>query len=264
MDSVQESREKNARANLFNLARMCRMDLDSQFRTVRLQGASRVIGSGITGVPVTDLIDSANMGSAGGGKISSNDGILQWIAIDTIQGAGAAKDVWSKNGGQPYWAGSDLPDYQVYMAGSLWQGYISRAVNGVFALDDGGVNYRTAAAAGISYAKGNTLGSGTLWMPSANNANGRYGTLSAVTHDTTRDSFYEIRIPLSFLQITRTQIEQNGIGVMMGAGSTSCMDSIPHDETTLDAQGVEVWNSSKEWTDVDHFTNSFARIGHSK
>lgn len=215
-------------------------------------------------VDLTDLIDTANAGSAGGGKISSNDGILQWIAIDTIQGAGAAKDVWSKNGGQPYWAGADLPDYQVYMAGSLWQGYISRAVNGVFALDDGGVNYKTAAAAGISYAKGNTLGSGTLWMPSANNANGRYGTLSAVTHDTTRDSFYEIRIPLSFLQITRTQIEQNGIGVMMGAGSTSCMDSIPHDETTLDAQGVEVWNSSKEWTDVDHFTNSFARIGHSK
>ncbi|HOW97713.1 MAG TPA: alpha-amylase family glycosyl hydrolase [Kiritimatiellia bacterium] len=215
-------------------------------------------------VDLTDIIDGANAGSAAGGKISSNDGILQWIAIDTIQGQGAAKDVWSKNGGQPYWTGTDRPDYQVYMAGSLWQGYISRAVNGVFALDDGGVNYKTAAAAGISYAKGSTLGAGTLWMPSAHHADGRFGALSIATHDTTRDSFYEIRIPLSFLQVTRAQLESNGIGVMMGAGSVSCMDSIPHDETTLDTPGVEVWNSSKEWTDTDRFTTRFARVGHQK
>lgn len=213
-------------------------------------------------VDLTDILDPNNAGSAAGGKISNNDGILQWIAIDTIQGAGAPKDVWNKNGGQPYWTGTDLPDYQIYMAGSLWQGYISRAVNGVFALDDGGVNYKTAAAAGISYAKGNTLGAGTLWR--TGDADNRFGSLTETTHDTARDSFYEIRIPLAFLQVTRSQIEANGIGVMLGAGSVSCMDSIPHDETTLDAHGVEVWNSSKDWTDIDHFSNAFSRVGHPK
>ena len=219
-------------------------------------------------VDVTDIIDPANAGSSGGGKISSNDGILQWLAIDTIQGAGAPKDVWSKNGAQPYWTGTDIPDYQMYMAGSLWQGFISRAVNGVFALDDGGVNYKTAATAGVSYAKSSSLGHTQLW--GVNEADNR-NDVGAPTrdfmtqgHTTTRDSFYECKIPLSFLQITRAQLESNGIGVMMGAGSVSCMDSIPHDETTLDTPGVEVWNSSKEWGDVDSFTTPFARVGHPK
>jgi hypothetical protein len=80
-------------------------------------------------------------------------------------------------------------------------------------------------------------------------------------HDTTRDSFYEMAIPLSTLQVTRTQIESLGIGVMIGAGSESCMDSIPHDEATVDTTGVETWNSSFEWGDTDSFTTSFARVG---
>ena len=81
-------------------------------------------------VDVTDIIDPANAGGAGGGKISSNDGILQWLVLDTISGAvGATNDVWGKKN---TWAGADQPDYQIYLAGSLWQGYISRAVNGVF------------------------------------------------------------------------------------------------------------------------------------
>jgi hypothetical protein len=70
-------------------------------------------------------------GRAGGGKISSNDGILQWLVLDTKPGAaGATNDVWNKKNS---WAGVDKPDYQIYLAGSLWQGYISRATNNVFA-----------------------------------------------------------------------------------------------------------------------------------
>jgi len=34
--------------------------------------------------------------------------------------------------------------------------------------------------------------------------------------------------------------------------------------TTLNTPGVEVWNSSKEWTDIDNFTNNFSRVGHPK
>ncbi len=217
-------------------------------------------------VDVTDKLDPANAGSAAGGKISNNDGILQWIAIDTKPG-GATKDMWNKNNGANYWAGSDLPDFQMYMAGSLWQGYISRATNNVFPVDDGGVNYKTCAAAGISYAKGNTCGSATLWgVNDCDNRNDGEPTrdFRAEGHDITRDSFYETRIPLTWLQITRADIESTGLGVMMGAGSMSCMDSLPNDPTTTDTAGVEVWNSSKEWSDTDSFTTPFARVGAGK
>ncbi len=212
-------------------------------------------------VDVTDILDPANAGSAGGGKISSNDGILQWMALDTKSG-GATRDVWSKSN---TWSGVDVPDYQMYMAGSLWQGYISRETNGVFAVDDGGVNYKTAAAAGVSYAKGNTFGAPTLWgvndCDNRNDAGAPTRNFLSEGHSTSRDSFYECRIPLAHLQITRSQLESQGIGIMMGAGSMSAMDTMPNDAATSDTQGVEVWNSSKEWSDSDVFSTRFARVG---
>ena len=213
-------------------------------------------------VDVTDVIDPANAGGAGSGKIGSNDGILQWLVLDTSPSQGATADVWGKLNS---WTGPNKPDYQIYLAGSLWQGYVSRAVDGVFALDDGGTNYNTIAAAGIVAAKSFTCGAGTLWgvgdcdnrddtgAPDRNFLNGG--------HDTSRDSFYEMSIPLSYLGITAAQIEDNGIGIMVGAGSTSSMDSLPHDETTVDLPGVESYNSSFEWGDADNFTAPFARIG---
>lgn len=212
-------------------------------------------------VDVTDIIDPANAGGAGGGKISSNDGILQWIVIDTVAGQGATTDMWDKFNS---WTGPNRPNYQIYLAGSLWQGFISRAVDGVFPVDDGGVNYNSIAAAGISVAKGDTFGGTSLW--GVGDADDRSGgaTRNFLTegHNTTRDSFYEMSIPLSYLGITANQLDTTGIGgIMIGAGSASSMDSIPHDETTLDTEGVEAWNSSFEWGDVDIFTSPFARIG---
>lgn len=214
-------------------------------------------------VDVTDVIDPANAGGAGGGKISNNDGILQWIVIDTIPGQGATEDVWGKFNS---WTGPNKPNYQIYLAGSLWQGFISRAVDGVFALDDGGVNYNTVAAAGITVAKGSTFGGTSLWgvgdADDRHNANAPSRNFLTEGHSTARDSFYEMSIPLSYLGITAAHIDANGIGgVMIGAGSASSMDSIPHDETTLNTPGVETWNSSLEWGDVDVFTAPFARIG---
>ena len=215
-------------------------------------------------VDVTDVIDGANAGGAGSGKISNNDGILQWIAIDTLPAAGSDIDVWGKNGGMPYWTGSTKPDYQLYLAGSLWQGYISRAVNGVFALDDGGINYMTTAAAGVTHAKGDTYGDNELW--GVGDTDDRFNGGSpdrnflAEGHDTSRDSFYEIAIPLSWLQITRAQLESNGIGVMIGGGSESALDTAPHSEATLDTPGVETYNSTFEWGDVDSIDAPFARV----
>ena len=81
-------------------------------------------------------------------------------------------------------------------------------------------------------------------------------------HNTSRDSFYEMAIPLSWLQITRSQLESGGVGIMVGAGSESAMDTVPHDEGSVDTPGVESWNSSFEWGDTDSFTTPFARVGH--
>ncbi len=217
-------------------------------------------------VDVTDIIDPANAGGAGSGRIGSNDGILQWIALDTKPEAGAAKDMWGKNKGQPLWNGPNKPDVQIYLAGSLWQGYVSRAVNNVFPVDDGGVNYFTTAAAGITHAKGATFAGTSLWgindTDDRRNGDAPYRNFLTLGHNWARDSFYEIKIPLAFLGLTRAQLESQGIGVMIGAGSASPMDVLPQDDgATLNTPGVETYNSSFEWADTDSITVPFARIG---
>jgi glycosidase len=213
-------------------------------------------------VDVTDVLDPANAGGAGSGKIGSNDGILQWIVIDTDPNTGSTSDMWEK---LISWTGPNKPNYQLYLAGSLWQGFISRAVDGVFPVDDDGTNYNSLEAAGIQVAKGDTFGGTSLLGVGDADERNSGGTLRNFLdegHDTTRDSFYEISIPLSYLGITAATLDATGIGgVMIGAGSDSAMDSIPHDETTMDTPGVEVYNSSFEWGDVDIFTSPFARIG---
>lgn len=217
-------------------------------------------------VDVTDVIDPANAGGAGSGRIGSNDGILQWIALDINPGTGAAKDMWNKNNGQPLWNGANKPDVQIYLAGSLWQGYVSRAVDGVFPVDDGGVNYFSIAGAGITAAKGATFAGTSLWgvndADDRRNSDAPYRNFLTAGHDVSRDSFYEVKIPLAFLGITRAQLESQGIGVMIGAGSMSTMDTLPQDDgATLDTPGVESYNSSFEWGDTDSITAPFARIG---
>ena len=228
-------------------------------------------------VDVTDVIDGANAGGAGSGRIGSNDGILHWIALDTKPEQGATKDVWSKNANkqnvaQPLWTGANKPDFQICLAGSLWQGFISRAVNNVFPVDDGGVNYFKILGGGSNAALGFQAGKGarfigtSLWgvddADARRNAGAPTRNFLAQNHDTARDSFYEIKIPLSFLGITKAQLEAQGLGVMIGAGSNSTVDVLPQDDgATLDTQGVEAWNSPLEWGDVDSITAPFARIG---
>ena len=217
-------------------------------------------------VDVTDKIDPSNAGGAGGSRIGSNDGILQWIALDTKADAGAAKDMWKKNGNQTLWNGTNKPDYQIYLAGSLWQGFISRAVNNIFPVDDGAVNYFNLAGAGITAGKGARFAGTSLWGVA--DADDRRKTdaparnFATEGHDTARDSFYEIKIPLAFLGLTQAQLESQGLGIMIGAGSNSCVDVLPQDDgATLNTEGVETWNSSLEWGDIDSITTPFARIG---
>ncbi|MFM8364621.1 MAG: chitobiase/beta-hexosaminidase C-terminal domain-containing protein, partial [Verrucomicrobiota bacterium] len=217
-------------------------------------------------VDVTDKIDPANAGGAGGSRIGANDGILQWIALDTKADQGAAKDMWKKNGNQTLWNGTNKPDFQIYLAGSLWQGYISRAINNAFPVDDGGVNYFNLAGAGITAGKGARFAGTSLWgvadADDRRSAGAPARNFITESHDTARDSFYEIKIPLTFLGLTKAQLESQGLGVMIGAGSNSCVDVLPQDDgATLNTQGVETWNSSLEWGDIDSITTPFARVG---
>ncbi len=217
-------------------------------------------------VDVTDVIDPANAGGAGSGRIGNNDGILQWIALDTNPATGSTHDMWGKNNGNALWVGANKPDVQIYLAGSLWQGFVSRAVNGVFPVDDDGVNYFTIAQAEITAEKGATFAGTSLWGVSdtddRRNADAPTRNFLTEGHNTARDSFYEMRVPLAFLGLTRAQLESQGIGVMVGAGSMSAMDVLPQDDgATLDTPGVESYNSSFEWGDTDRITVPFARIG---
>ncbi len=178
---------------------------------------------------------------------------------------GSTNDMWNKKN---TWTGADRPDYQIYLAGSLWQGYISRATNNVFPVDDGGVNYKTVAAAGITVAKGSICAANAVWGvgDADNRFDGAAPNRNFLTegHSGARDSFYEMRVPLAYLGLTAAQLESSGIGLMLGAGSQSAMDTVPNDAATLDSPGVEVWNSSVEWADADKFTVPFARIAAGK
>lgn len=235
-------------------------------------------------VDTTDIYDPSNAGSSSGTKVHQMN-LLQLLIIDTIQGQGATHCMWNKNGGEPYFGGSDLPEFQVYVAGNLWQGYISEAVNGEFVVDDDGTYYQKFVQ---NPAQGTTVGTavGTrgieiawittcvpekLWgVDDADKAladpinPADIKDFNTMGHDKSRDTFYEMKIPFTALGITRAYLESNGIGVKLGQGEYSCMDTIPQDLATSDTPGVTQSNSPNEWEDEDLLTTPFARIGKSK
>ena len=211
---------------------------------------------------VTDKLDPANAGSALSGRISTSQGILQFISLDTIAG-GVASNMWGKIDSMN---GSDRPDYQIGMRSDLYSSYITHATNGAFPVDDGGINYFTTAAKGIAIARAAGCASPTLLGPYADIDNYLSNTNSSLTeyissgHDTSRDSFYEMSIPLASIGLSRATLEASGIGIFINAGSTSSIDCIPHDGATLNTPGVTGSNSSFEWEDGDQFTVPYARV----
>jgi glycosidase len=216
-------------------------------------------------VDVTDKLPTSpdNANSALNGRVSNSQGILQFISLDTIPGQGAVSNMWSKN---DLMDGPHKPDYQIGLRSDLYSSYISRAVNGVFPVDDGGINYFTTAARGIVIAKGESLNAAELWGVMdvddvLANPNVALTDFVAIGHQGGRDSFYEMSVPLSALGLTRAQLESQGLGVFINAGSTSSMDTIPHDPSTLNTHGATGSNSSLEWEDADSFTVPYARIG---
>ncbi|MCM1161740.1 MAG: leucine-rich repeat protein [Roseburia sp.] len=87
-------------------------------------------------------------------------------------------------------------------------------------------------------------------------------------HDSSSmDFFYELSIPYDELGITKNDVKQNGIGVLLvGTMGKSAMDCLPGDvsmtdQADLDDSAGSQENNSFEKSDEDHITCSFARIG---
>lgn len=215
-------------------------------------------------VDVTDKLDPANAGSALSGRISDSQGILQFISIDTIAGAGAPSNMWAK---LDRMTGTDLPDYQIGMRSDLYSSYIAHSVGGVFTGDaELGVDYFATADRGIAIARAAGCASATLYGPYSDVDNSLANTNSALTeyissgHDTGRDSFYEMSIPLDAIGMTKATLEANGLGIFINVGSASSLDTLPNDAATLNTGGVTGSNSSWEWEDGDQFTAGYARV----
>ena len=108
--------------------------------------------------------------------------------------------------------------------------------------------------------------SATLYGPYSDIDTYLANTNSALTeyissgHDTGRDSFYEMSIPLASIGLTKATLEANGLGVFINVGSASSLDTLPNDSSTLNTPGVTGSNSSWEWEDGDQFTVPFARV----
>ena len=217
-------------------------------------------------VDVTDILDPANAGGAGSGKISNNGGHLIHIVLNTKAG-GSTGDMWSKSNS---WTGADTPDFQIYMRGDLWSGasYMSTALAGNTWAGDPqlGTTYNTFTGWGITVDNGDAyVGGSEMWgvgdCDDRNSQGAPTRNFLSEGHSAARDSFYEIKIPLTALGLTKATLESGGLGVMVGGGSTSALDTIPNSTGTTDTPGAEVWNSPLEWADRDIFTEPFARIG---
>ena len=84
-------------------------------------------------------------------------------------------------------------------------------------------------------------------------------------HDTKLDSFYEMKIPLSALGITKDELLKNGIGIMeLSTRGESAMDCLPHDPCMLDnvfgSYAAEPSNTHEK-DDNDNITVPLAKIG---
>lgn len=84
-------------------------------------------------------------------------------------------------------------------------------------------------------------------------------------HNKNNDTFYEMKLPLATLGISKSYIESNGIGVMhISTYGQSAIGSIPYDPTVYDNVNEPYSkdeSSSKEKEDLDIFTYNMARIG---
>lgn len=161
--------------------------------------------------------------------------------------------------------------------------YSTNGYNGPFiytANDDGklepDVLVKRGADTGINikWGNGKTLSGKLMGIPKAGTDNKRAAgdcvdaTLSdfyTMGHSAKLDMFYEISIPLKNLDISASDIETNGIGIMkVSTFGTSGMDCLPYDLSMADNAAKPYSkdpSTSAEKEDEDHITVPPARIG---
>lgn len=105
------------------------------------------------------------------------------------------------------------------------------------------------------------------YEPADLNAEVGWVDMNTAGHVKTIDTFYEMKIPLAALGITRAELESRGIGIMhISIYGVSGVDSLPADKAaTLDNALLpysQDASTSKEKEDTDKFTVPLARIGH--
>ncbi len=161
--------------------------------------------------------------------------------------------------------------------------YSTNASNGPFiytANDDGqlepDVLVKRGAETGINikWGNGKMLSGKLMGLPKAGTDNHRTAgdcvneTLTdfySAGHNPKMDMFYEISIPLKNLDISASDIESSGIGIMkVSTFGTSGMDCLPYDLSMAD-NAVKPYSkdpsTSAEKEDQDHITVPMARIG---
>ncbi|MBQ3417332.1 MAG: dockerin type I repeat-containing protein [Ruminococcus sp.] len=161
--------------------------------------------------------------------------------------------------------------------------YSTNASNGPFiytANDDGllepDVLVTKGAATGINikWGNGKTLSGKLMGIPKAGTDNKRVAgdcvdaeltDFYTLGHKPSMDMFYEMSIPLKNLDISASDIESSGIGIMqVSTFGTSGMDCLPYDLSMADNAAKPYSkdkSTSAEKEDEDHITVPMARIG---
>ena len=216
-----------------------------------------------------DVTKALSPDNAGSGDQIIDQPTIQWLAIDTVTGEGSRYDMWDKNDEEPYWNGTDKPNYQIYIASNLWQGFMSEAIDGEFVdeeddlINDEDLNVEIAA--------GSELVVDELWgVNSADDAlkylesNDQDLLLDFLEEDIDEDraTFYEMKLPLEL--IGNPDLENDGLGVMIGFGEFTVIETIPHDIETLSYPGLNDDESPNSWGEPKDLTAPFARVGSHK
>ncbi|MCC5876423.1 MAG: hypothetical protein JJU11_09425 [Candidatus Sumerlaeia bacterium] len=211
---------------------------------------------GIQIVDVIDIVDPANAGSSQGtAPIQMN--LPQFIAINTGPGgygvSDPVSDMWEKAHG---FAGDDQVNYQVYFASNFWQGpFVCEYIDGwdPDANAFGPVGQIYQPHPGLAGASAKADAGAPIIGPDGRD-------FRADGHDTSRNSFFEVQIPLEL--IGNPDLDNGSIGIFVGHGEGfSGVDTIPVDPAATDLPGVSESNSPLEWEDIDIYTTSFARVG---
>ncbi len=221
---------------------------------------------GIQYVNITDVVDPSNLGSSEGSQIHGMD-LVQFVVFDTAAGGGYSTggDMWGKDHA---FVGTDKPEFQLYFHSNFSQeGTYWGAWDGTKLVPTtDGLQEPDLTGKGGEFFVGATLPGVDPHVDDA--APGSWGGPSinylSTGHSAQYDTFFELQIPLSLLNITADRLDTSTIGVFAANGDGSAVDSIPNDPATSSTPGTSQSNSPLEWSSVDdddEYASPFAWVG---